>query len=335
LRPSKMYTLSLRGCGYKYEIGDVYTISLSYSVGGGATEEISTEAEICSVSFARSVGDIGSTTLVCRVTPEAWEVTTAKNATIIGAGRAQWIGARSHVVVVAASTYCGQADYYCQGSTFPYLSSDQFVLKKAIDYLDSVGGGEIRLTRGTYYLYDYLLITKGCTIIGEGDATIIAQNGEGSTFSIVVNADSNCRFEHFRVTGNRPASSIGAGIVIDGDTPLCSIKNVTIDNIYGYGWGYGIYNASSGQVEVRECVISDITCGSTFAAGIGGCNQVESCYISDITSDWIGAGYGIANSTRCSKNHTSNTATAKYYLSYADAGTSYACADTATGGYNS
>jgi hypothetical protein len=112
------------------------------------------------------VGSLGSTKLGLRVPSSAWALTMAKNAKLTGAGKVNWKGNRSNIITVAASDYVGQADFYCDGI------ADDVEIEAAIAMLNESGGGEIRLTAGTFVDANFSLYSN-ITISGEGLSTIL------------------------------------------------------------------------------------------------------------------------------------------------------------------
>ena len=144
LKPHQVYTLALRGCQYQYQIGDVYTLNIDYSLDASSSqiELVNVDVEIIGVSFERSVGSVGSTMLACRVDLGAWSKTTSRRAQLVGTGQANNNTNRTNTVTVASSTYTGTADYYCDGT------DDHIEIQKAIDDLSAIGGGTVQLTIG-------------------------------------------------------------------------------------------------------------------------------------------------------------------------------------------
>ena len=112
-----VYGLAIPGCHYEYEVGDVWHLTLSYTINGQLSEceLIDTDVEIESIGFSRSVGDIGSTRLTCMPPMDAWTKTTSTRSKVVSAGMAQWLNNRGNVVLVAASSWSGQANYFCDG----------------------------------------------------------------------------------------------------------------------------------------------------------------------------------------------------------------------------
>ena len=112
-----VYGLAIPGCHYEYEIGDVWHLSLSYTINGQVSEceLIDTDVEIESISFSRSVGNIGSTRVTCLPPMGAWSKTTSTRSRIVSAGMAQWLNNLDNVILVASSSWTGQSNYFCDG----------------------------------------------------------------------------------------------------------------------------------------------------------------------------------------------------------------------------
>jgi parallel beta-helix repeat protein len=176
LQPHKMYELVLNGCHYEYEIGDVYTLTISYSLGQGNIEDINASVEVVAYSHARTVGGIGSTRITVRAVDAAWEATLSNKARLLTAGKPGWTINRSTSVTVASSTYCGPADYYCDGV------DDDVQIQAAIDYLGSLGGGELVLTDGNFNISSTIECDNSINIIGKGVYTQI--NSSVTAFNV-------------------------------------------------------------------------------------------------------------------------------------------------------
>jgi hypothetical protein len=99
----------------------------------------------------------------------------------------------------------------------------------------------------------------------------------------------------------------------------------------GTGTGSGIYGGSGFFI----CTVLN-ACTGIGSGGIGNgflsCTVITNCTGSGTGSSY---GYGFADCKKMQQNRHGTCTTAAYNTSYADAGMSYACADTAAGGYNS
>lgn len=268
LQPHKMYVLTLNGCHYQYEIGDVHTLTIDYSLNGGQIENINTDVEVYAVSHSREIGGIGTTVLSVRVTPEAWSLTMSKNAILTGAGKAQWLGNRSNVITVASSTYTGQADYYCDGT------DDDIEIQAAIDYLDLIGGGTIYLTYGNYYCTSTITVKSNIIISGAGKSTVL--------YFAISTVGGNIYFINIAGYDN---------IIIDKMSIDGSSDTFTHD-----GSVYAIYNNDpSKNISLRNIIVSNITVASSRAAtGIYYIHTLKDVIVYDINT-YNASCYGIQN----------------------------------------
>jgi hypothetical protein len=326
------YVVELNGTHYEYAIGDRWTLQVDYTLNGNVLEHIDTDVIIESVSYGKSVGSLGSTKLGLRVPSSAWALTMAKNAKLTGAGKVNWKGNRSNIITVAASDYVGQADFYCDGT------DDEEEIESAIALLSESGGGEVRLTNGTFTTGG-ISVNSSVVISGEGIGTkIIPRSTELDRDAIIqINtAALNVLLYNFNIDSTDVeviTPGVIYGLLIDPapsgniicDKIIISNLSSTTSQIIGIGC------LSYGYIDIRNCYIT--TMNATAITGISGADRVESCIVESFTSS--GDKYGIITSKRCSKNRVGSGMTSKYYASYADAGTANACADTASGGYNS
>lgn len=98
-----------------------------------------------------------------------------------------------------------------------------------------------------------------------------------------------------------------------------------------YGFGYATVPTDT-KFEIRNFAVNATGTGTIH--GFYSCTQVTNCTATGTGTD--GYGYGYRGCCKCMCNKAGgNSTTATYNVSYADAGTSNACADTAAGGYNS
>jgi len=255
LKPHKLYSVMLPGCHYEYEIGDVYHLALSHVMNGGTMEDIDTDTEIMGVSINRNVGGTGETLLNLRVPSAAWALTIAKNSKLTGAGRAQRLNNRSNVVTVASSTWTGQADYYCDGT------DDDAEIQAAIDYVSSLGGGEILLTTGIFILSTSILINQNTILTGDGISSYISGAG--------IRMDSNSELSYISMD--------------DNPVTVQSKSFINIHDIFIVGdtASYGIYAYNSTNISIKNCIIE----GCTDGIYIDGCSSylISGCTVYSAT----------------------------------------------------
>lgn len=228
LKPHPMYTLMLSGCHSYMEIGDKYTLNISYLTPQSVSEIelINVDVEIQSISIERSVGGIGSTSLVVRVPSDAWSKTTSRRARLIAAGQPQLLLNRSNFVIVASNEFTGQADYYCDGT------DDQVQIQAAINYVGSIGGGQVILTNGTFNINNQINSTyclkieyDNITLIGSGQNSCIIQYTapDNTTNLIVYIVSEYCSIEKIKF--------ISIGTYKDFITHIYAYNQVKIKNI--------------------------------------------------------------------------------------------------------
>ena len=344
LKPHKLYTLQLIGCHYEYEIGDIWHVTLEYTLNNGTMENIDTDVEIMGSSMSRSVGELGITTLNLRVPSSAWELTLAKNAKLVGAGTSKRLNNRSNVVTVAASNWTGQADYYCDGT------GDNVEIQAAIDYVYLLGGGEVVLTSGLFVCANTILILKsGVVLRGQGNSSILAQGyiqwQSASTVNASVTSFSMSTVEptaSFFIDGYGVGSA--ANIFIydtssfsGGISLFYRLANVVSCGVNNSGAYFGSITAFSNCNTVSNCFVyncsgftgysycknitSSYFAGSTSIVraggivGFGGCENITSCSVYDTTISGTGIVRPFFSCTRvvaCSATNNTSSGGSSY-----------------------
>lgn len=294
-------------------------------------EDIDTDVEVMGVSINRSVGGVGETNLNLRVPSAAWELTIAKNSKLVGAGNAQRLNNRSNVVIVASNTWTGQADYYCDGT------ADNVEIQAAIDYITSIGGGEIRLTSGFFNISTYISMKSNIVFSGQGANTVIAPYGTTSSTNFLyciycIAGCVNTTISQITISGENNINT-SYPIFVSSDASVDIVRVYIRDISNSLTDATGIL-CNSSKTSISFCNIKNIssTNASYVPSGIYGANGCYNNLIDTITGS--GSVAGIDQSKKCLGNKVKNTVT-KYLNSYADSGTANACADTAAGGYNS
>jgi hypothetical protein len=147
---------------------------------------------------------------------------------------------------------------------------------------------------------------------------------------------------------NCTGTGTGTDIIGSGFYNCTSLTNCTGTGTGGNN-GYGFYNCTS----LTNCTGTGT--GGNGGAGFVSCKNLTNCTgtgtgtgnngygfyncknLINCTGTGTGAaGYGFYSCTKCQQNKKGgNSTTATYTDSYADAGTSYPCADTPNGGFNS
>jgi len=344
LEPHDMYSVTLNGVHPYYQIGDRYELNIDYQLASMPfpTELISVDVEIRGVMINRRCDNIGQTVLSCRVPSGAWNKTTSTKAKWISSGLPLDKLNRSNELTIGAYDYPGQADIYCDGV------ADDVQIQEAINYIEGLeGGGKITLTKGTFILASFIIISGNTTLTGWGKTTILYEKG----INITGNGDVAVR--DLVIDGNNVIST-GIGVVAKANR-IVSLSDIEVKNISAsenvvfpptnpYGGAFGIKGAySSGglylinNIKCKNLYIHDITgtAGNANATGIYLGTGITGCIIDNVQANGTGDGYGLLECNSCMNNKATNCSTAPYYNSYADSSTGNACADTAAGGYNS
>lgn len=245
LKPHQVYTLALRGCQYQYQIGDVYTLNIDYSLDASSSqiELVNVDVEVIGISFERSVGSVGSTMLACRVDLGAWSKTTSRRAQLVGTGQANNNTNRTNTVTVASSTYTGTADYYCDGT------DDNVQIQQALDDTYAMGGGTVWLTRGDFYISSKIEIFDGTTFRGSGiSGTIIhaSYDIDGAAFLFTLQNNTSIMSD-MTVDGDNFNQPTTASVINGGGTYgiFPSLQNVEV---------YGFKGTSSNGIGNLTCV---------------------------------------------------------------------------------
>lgn len=338
LAPHKMYNVTIPGCHPEYEPGDVWTLSGTYVINGITVENINASVEIQSASVHRACLTPGETVLTCVLYDGAWSKTNSTRSRIVGAGKPQWMQNRSNVLVVASKDYPGQADFYCDGV------ADNVEIQYAIDKLGILGGGRIELTGGVYNLVARININySNIFLAGYGDSTELLMDLDSDNYILRIYA--GCTVKDLSLLGtNDSGANNGYGITISGTTDPVLIENVTVSDITSDSNSvFGISGPLNANINIVNCRIFNLLNNNSLGSAIGiyKADRVYGCTLSDFTA--TGSAIGIDSSIRCTNNRVDNISggltTHKYgtgvTTSYADSGSSYACADTPNGGFNS
>jgi len=330
--PKHIYAISIKGIAPWYETGEWYRLQLGTA---DTNEYIDVTAECYDVQCEKRAGTIGHTIAMFREVVEGWTKTTLYAARAQGGGAPGRRTRRSNNVVVAAYGYHGTADYYCDGT------ADDVQINAAIDYVAQTwGGGRVELTQGTYLLAAKIEVKANITLAGGGSRTIITfgeYDEAGSSYCIYINA-AGVELRDFIIDGsdtNRNINTvIGVFMYTSADANIRNVSATRIKNQFaGVTVGFFGYSINGILTNCSATLISTSAAG--IAAGFSGAKRVTDCVADSVTATGGGSGYGFRACKSCLGNKSTNNTTAAYYVSYADAGTTNACADTAAGGYNS
>lgn len=292
-KPHDVYTITIPGCHYEYEVGDVWHLTLDYTIQAQVSqcELIDVDVEIISSSINRSVGSIGTTLLDVMVPSGAWTKTIGRRARLISLGYGNMLNNRGNVLTVASSTWTGQADYYCDGT------DDNVQIQAAIDSVSSRGGGIVELTRGTFYAATYIAIKDNCILSGDGiDATFIKPTTVEADTVISMSTRTNATVCHLTIGDAAPfyhtPDTDGSNFIINGSNSVnCRVHDLMI-------YQYQIAGAYAGQYllgciffisEIVNVIIKEVYClnssGGVFLGGVYESSRVLHC-----TADYLVAG---------------------------------------------
>ena len=197
----------------------------------------------------------------------------------------------------------------------------------------------------------WTLASGGVDLTARGTKLVIGEPGSKLVFSSAVNGlyyTSTPTTKDYRMDGvTVETTGTGTAVGFNNCTNITNCTGTGTGTGTGYG-GVGFNNCTN----ITNCTGTG-TCTTTVnGAGFSGCTNMTNC---TGTGDG-GNGYGFSGCTnmtnctgtgtgtgtgrgfyickKCQQNKAAGS-TAKYYESYADAGTAYPCADTPNGGFNS
>ncbi len=237
--------------------GRTYTLAIG---GAGQKEYISATARLMSVSTERGASELGTTRLVFRELLQSW--TFDSNAVaryLAGQDYARRRGVRE--VLVAASNYVGQADYFCDGT------ADQTEINAAIDAISSAVGGVVRLTEGPF--------TLSATIVLKSYVTLAAAGPQATTL-----APSANDFAMITATGTDTTRDlVGAGV-----------RDLGFDGDYAnYTYVRAIYADDTAGLRIENIQANDCSSNSADPQGIIHVIESAGCIIRGVSFD--GGGY--------------------------------------------
>lgn len=136
------------------------------------------------------------------------------------------------------------ADYITDGT------ADDVQIQQAIDAVETAGGGEIYLKKGTYNLSASLEIAldKGLTITGSGYETILRVNNAVNDYAIKFVPTSEgvwASFRNFTIQCNGANQTTGGGGIYAAGAIECLFDNIWINEPYNYG--LYLYQISDGN----------------------------------------------------------------------------------------
>ncbi|RLG66370.1 hypothetical protein DRN89_01030, partial [archaeon] len=158
----------------------------------------------------------------------------------------------SNIVYVATD---GTGDYNCDGK------DDQIEINQAISYINSIGGGIVHLTNGTFIISDSINLSSNLIFEGEGTEKTTIKIEDGSTKenwgTIVGDGISNTIIKNLTIDGNKDNCPVPKGINSDVDAfHLYNSNNITVENVKMIDfWTDGVEFSHSSNSVVKDCEV--------------------------------------------------------------------------------
>jgi parallel beta-helix repeat protein len=225
-------------------------------------------------------------------------------------------------------------DYVCNGV------NDTAQIQAAIDYVNSIGGGEVKILEGTYNITTTIEMKNSVKLIGCGVSTVLKRMVD--TFDIMINYDSSVYYaevSNFYIAGNGtviPIIStffalkhdyIGQIISTNKCTNLLFVDfstNLNIDcyGIYGFfninnidmtlNIGYNFYGIYANYSTINNCNIYSNTASNNFYGIYASYSTVKDCNIYSNTATTTFYGIRASYSTVKDCEIYSNTSSSFY-----------------------
>jgi len=268
-----MYAVQIPGLAYWYEVGDWYTFQAGRA---DSNEYIDTTVEIYAVDCEKTNGGIGTTSLLLREVEESWAKSTLYATRLASGGSPKRRVNRSNIVTVASVEYDGTYDYKCDGT------DDDVQIQAAIDYSNSLGGGIVQLTAGTYQIDNTITMKSNIVLTGAGASTILKPKDASSVTIIDFSTSTDSAIDSFAINGDGSSITITTGLakIIDGQTTgkanKIDINNYSFESTSGSLSFFCFYELFSTQ-----CTASNNTVAVTGTSAIlylfYNCSNVSSC----------------------------------------------------------
>lgn len=262
-----IYTLQFAGTCHDISPSDVYTLAIGNS---GETEYITSRAEVITVKIEHKAGSLGRTLVVLRELEEAWKYDSNIYSRFVARGVLVQSPSAGSVVTVG-SEYCTvPTDFRIPiGDT-----SAETIINNAIDYVSgTLGGGTVRLTKGTYKIDGPILLKDNVILEGEGDSTVIEKNCNdyGIEFDGTGGPISYATVRSLKVTRNSSDTN-SKSLIYANNCVNPVIADVHVVNSYNHG--IEIYNCDDARLrgiqingfvgygvhlEFAEIKLSDVT----------------------------------------------------------------------------
>jgi hypothetical protein len=163
------------------------------------------------------------------------------------------------------------------------------IIKAKAAALSALGGGSILCLEGTYNCYTELDWSSYVDLIGCGYRTVFKRMA--ATLAVIDASNGAtvryCKFDNFRIDGNRAVYGGGASCGIAGNNSYidCSFSRIIVHS------HQGTLGAMVNCHNCNNCIVYD----SNISPGFAGCNGLNFC----ISSSHVGAGsYGFASCYR-------------------------------------
>jgi len=302
-----IYQVTIAGLCPWFSMGDWYMLAVGAA---GMNEYINSTVECYSMQCECSAGDVGQTVALFREVEENWQKTTFYTARALLGASPKRRSNQSNTLIVAASNFDGTYNYICDGT------ADNVEIQAAIDYIATMGGGEVILTAGTYTIAATITMKPGVWLYGAGSGTILKPSAN-TVFTIIdwgTATQATC--SDFIIDGDGTNITFTtSGTIVDGQL-LGRCHNITIQN-------YAI-SGTTGSVLVlafKELIFSincSVTNNTTSNSGTGAyfypfsnCTNLSSCSSSGNSTTGAGAFifpfHVCTNLSSCSSSGNSTT----------------------------
>ncbi|HUW34022.1 MAG TPA: right-handed parallel beta-helix repeat-containing protein, partial [Planctomycetota bacterium] len=218
-----LYTVSLAGRRFDFTPGEWYTLQVG---GAGEREYIDAVCECYEVQVECSAGELGRTVLTLREVYQNWTYNSGAVARYLASGDPRHVP-NFNLAKIAAATYGGMADFYCDGT------ADQTEIAAAI--ASASAAGILSLTDGTFITAAAIKPLGGLVIDGAGAATIIEKNCNDYALDIQGAAEAyleNITIRDLVLTRNASDTNVIALLHIQYARHVI-LENVELNDSYG------------------------------------------------------------------------------------------------------
>ena len=215
---------------------------------------------------------------------------TISSGKVIGARRA--MGDYSAIVKVQETDVWAENEYGGMIAEGEAGVDDAKVIQKAVDYVHSKGGGEVKIREGTYKCLT-TIIGKDCVdLIGSGFSTILDFSEIGVDTQFTIQMGNYSRLANLKLTGSiSPLPNSLRQMIYPGD--YCVIERIWIDKM-GRGIDCGNSNlAGRTNVKIKNCIFTNIRDSDDWAACIHCGNNASNIFVENCIMKYSNRGIEI------------------------------------------